>query len=364
MNKKFDIKRKLTAYIFTRFIIWLMVYSFLLLGSFILIREILSSITWYSGDLLYRLLSAISRRDVLFLGSLWVIGAIVIFLFFWLKTLGYLEKVTEAASQIYSPSEDLITLPEELKELENRLNQSKLEYRKNERAARDAEQRKNDLVVYLAHDLKTPLTSVIGYLTLLRDEKEISEALKEKYLAISLNKAERLEELINEFFDITRFNLTNLTLELSRVNITRMLEQIVFEAGPALKEKDLNCRLNAESDIYIRCDIGKMQRVFDNLLRNAINYSFEEDTIIVAVKQKGKDIHFIFINHGNTIPEEKLSRIFEQFYRLDTSRQSKTGGAGLGLAIAKEIVELHQGRITAASKDEVITFEITMPAML
>ncbi len=143
-----------------------------------------------------------------------------------------------------------------------------------------------------------------------------------------------------------------------------MLEQIVFEAGPALREKALNCRLNAESDIYIRCDIGKMQRVFDNLLRNAINYSFEEDTIIVAVKQKGNDIHFIFINHGNTIPEEKLSRIFEQFYRLDTSRQSKTGGAGLGLAIAKEIVELHQGKITAASKDEVITFEITMPAML
>ncbi len=312
----------------------------------------------------YRLFSAINRRDVLFLGTLWVIGAIIIFLFFWFKTLGYLEKVTEAASQIYSPSEELITLPEELKELENRLNQSKLEYRKNERAARDAEQRKNDLVVYLAHDLKTPLTSVIGYLTLLRDEKEISEALKEKYLAISLSKAERLEELINEFFDITRFNLSNLTLELSRVNITRMLEQIVFEAGPALREKALNCRLNAESDIYIRCDAGKMQRVFDNLLRNAINYSFEEDTIIVAVKQKGNDIHFIFINHGNTIPEEKLSRIFEQFYRLDTSRQSKTGGAGLGLAIAKEIVELHQGKITAASKDEVITFEITMPAML
>jgi two-component system, OmpR family, sensor histidine kinase VanS len=364
LNKKFDIKRKLTAYIFTRFIIWLMVYTFLLLGSFVLIGEILRSMTWYSGDLLYRLFSAINRRDVLFLGTLWVIGAIIIFLFFWFKTLGYLEKVTEAASQIYSPSEELITLPEELKELENRLNQSKLEYRKNERAARDAEQRKNDLVVYLAHDLKTPLTSVIGYLTLLRDEKEISEALKEKYLAISLSKAERLEELINEFFDITRFNLTNLTLELSRVNITRMLEQIVFEAGPALREKALNCRLNAESDIYIRCDAGKMQRVFDNLLRNAINYSFEEDTIIVAVKQKGNDIHFIFINHGNTIPEEKLSRIFEQFYRLDTSRQSKTGGAGLGLAIAKEIVELHQGKITAASKDEVITFEITMPAML
>lgn len=363
MIKKTNIKQKLTVYIFTRFLLWLAVYTLLLLGSFIFARGFLRNFTWYGDNIFYRLFSAIDRNAFFFLVVVWSIGAVVIFLHFWFKTLGYLEQVVRAAEEIYAPTEELITLPAELKELENQMNQSKLALRRNERAAKEAEQRKNDLVVYLAHDLKTPLTSVIGYLTLLRDEKQISEELREKYLTISLTKAERLEELINEFFEITRFNLTNLTLELSRVNITRMLEQIIFEAEPSFRDKNLSCRLSAEGDIYIRCDVGKMQRVFDNLLRNAINYSFEEGTISVEVKSQGDKIHFIFRNHGNTIPEEKLGRIFEQFYRLDSARQTKSGGAGLGLAIAKEIVELHQGTITAASRDEVITFEIIMPAV-
>lgn len=364
MNKKASIKRRLTEYIFTRFLLWAVIYTVFLLGGFLFARQFLGNFTWYADDTLYQLFIKIRDYSVLFIGSLWLLGVGIIFLHYWFKTLGYMEEVVRAAGEIYSPTEELITLSAELKEVENQMNQTKLQVKHNERAAREAEQRKNDLVVYLAHDLKTPLTSVIGYLTLLRDEKEISKELQEKYLLISLSKAERLEELINEFFDITRFNLTNLTLELSRINITRMLEQIIFEAGPAFKEKNLSCRLSAEGDIYIRCDAGKMQRVFDNLLRNAINYSFEEDTIVAAIKKEGENIRFIFINHGNTIPEEKLNRIFEQFYRLDTARQSRTGGAGLGLAIAKEIVELHGGKITAASKDEVITFEIVMPAVL
>lgn len=361
MIKKTNIRHKITVFIFSRFLLWLIAYTVILLGFYVIAGRFLRSFTWYSANIFYELFTAINRNAYLFLLIVWLIGAAAIFLQYWFKTLGYLEQVVEAAEGIYGPAEELITLPAELKELENQMNQSKLTLRRNERAAKEAEQRKNDLVVYLAHDLKTPLTSVIGYLTLLRDEREISEELTQKYLSISLTKAERLEELINEFFEITRFNLTNLTLELSRVNVTRMLEQILFEAEPSLKEKNLSCRLSAEGDIFIRCDVSKMQRVFDNLLRNAINYSFEGDTIVVSAKQQGDTIRFIFLNHGNTIPEEKLNRIFEQFYRLDAARQTRSGGAGLGLAIAKEIVELHQGTITAASKDEVITFEIVMP---
>lgn len=113
----------------------------------------------------------------------------------------------------------------------------------------------------------------------------------------------------------------------------------------------------------IRCDVNKMQRVFDNLLRNAVNYSFENTEISIVVTQDENTVHVKFSNHGNTIPKEKLERIFEQFYRLDASRNAGNGGSGLGLAIAKEIVMLHEGSITAKSEDERIEFEVTIPSL-
>ncbi|MDD1504982.1 HAMP domain-containing sensor histidine kinase [Lysinibacillus sp. CNPSo 3705] len=254
-----------------------------------------------------------------------------------------------------------VILSRELSATEKKINQIKHTLEKRKVDTQLAEQRKNDLIVYLAHDLKTPLTSVIGYLTLLRDENQISEELREKYLSISLDKAERLEDLINEFFEITRFNLSNITLEYSKVNLTRMLEQFVFEFRPMFATKNLTCTLHAAPDIMLKCDVDKVQRVFDNLLRNAVNYSFEDTAIEVSAEQDDSYITLKFTNRGNTIPEEKLGRIFEQFYRLDTARSSNSGGAGVGLAIAKEIVELHQGTISAYSENELTCFEVTFP---
>ena len=217
--------------------------------------------------------------------------------------------------------------------------------------------------MYLAHDLKTPLTSVIGYLTLLRDEQEISPQLREKYLSISLDKAERLEELINEFFEITRFNLSNIELQFSRINLTRMLEQLVFEFQPMLNEKQLHCTLTAAPDIMLKCDVNKFQRVFDNLLRNAVFYSFEGSEISITAEKSDTSTVVQFVNHGDTIPPENLERLFEQFFRLDPSRGTNSGGAGLGLAIAKQITELHGGSITAKSENELIEFTVTIPVL-
>ncbi len=182
-----------------------------------------------------------------------------------------------------------------------------------------AEQRKNDLIMYLAHDLKTPLASVIGYLNLLRDEEKISDELREKYLSVSLDKAERLEDLINEFFEIQ----------------------------PMLNEKNLKCNFHVPENIIMRCDVDRMQRVFDNLLRNAVIYSFNGTDINITVTRQEENVMISFTNHGDTIPAEKLERIFEQFYRLDASRSTSSGGAGLGLAIAKQIVGLPHGTIQA-----------------
>lgn len=322
-----------------------------------------ASMVWQGDEWLYGLLKWISMHSQPLIFLLCALGYLVIFVRSWLKTLGYLEDIVEATESIYVAQNDLIELPADLKEVEGQMNRIKLHVQNNERAAREAEQRKNDLVVYLAHDLKTPLTSVIGYLTLLRDENQISEDLREKYLSISLEKAQRLEDLINEFFDITRFNLSNLTLNLSRVNLTRLLEQLVFEFQPMLKEKGLQCALHVAPDVAIKCDADKMQRVLDNLLRNAVNYSFEDSVITISVKQFSNCIKLAFKNQGNTIPREKLDRIFEQFYRLDTARTTQSGGAGLGLAIAKEIIELHQGAITAFSENEVIVFTVEIPLL-
>lgn len=275
----------------------------------------------------------------------------------------YFKEINRGIDALIEENIGDIVLSSELTVTEKKINHIKHTLEQRKLATELAEQRKNDLVVYLAHDLKTPLTSVIGYLTLLRDENQISEELREKYLSISLEKAEHLEDLINEFFEITRFNLSNITLEYSMVNLTRMLEQLTYEFKPMFLEKNLKCELEIVPDTMIKCDVNKMQRVFDNLLRNAVNYSFADSTIRIVSTQNEGNLNIKFTNFGNTIPQEKLERIFEQFYRLDTARSSRSSGAGLGLAIAKEIVELHGGSITAKSENDIIEFEVTIPLL-
>ena len=174
-------------------------------------------------------------------------------------------------------------------------------------------------------------------------------------------KAERLEDLINEFFEIAKFNLSNITLQYSRISLVRLLEMLLYEFQPMLHEKNLECNLMVPEDIMIRCDADKIQRVFDNILKNAVIYSFEGTDIDIAVVGQGENVEISFTNHGDTIPEEKLERVFEQFYRLDASRSTSSGGAGLGLAIAKQIIELHHGAIMAGSENEMIEFKVILP---
>lgn len=274
----------------------------------------------------------------------------------------YFVEINSGMNRLIKENAEEISLSPELLPIERKMNTVKHTIEKQKREMLVAEQKKNDLVMYLAHDLKTPLASVIGYLNLLHDEGKISEELREKYLAVSLNKAEHLEELINEFFEIAKFNLSNITLQYSRINLTRLFEMLLYEFQPMFKEKNLNCNLNMEENTMLTCDANKIQRVFDNLLKNAVIYSFNETDIDIAVTRQSGTIIIKFLNHGDTIPKEKLERIFEQFYRLDVSRSTSNGGAGLGLAIAKQIIELHKGTITVKSENEKIEFLVTLPA--
>lgn len=256
-------------------------------------------------------------------------------------------------------TEDISLLPE-LSMTEKKINAIKHTLEKRKLEARLAEQRKNDLVVYLAHDLKTPLASVIGYLNLLHDGQDLPDQLREKYFSITLEKAERLEDLINEFFDVARFNLSDITLQYSRIHIGKLMEMILYEFQPMLKERNLTCKLDIPENTMLKCDADKLQRVFDNLLRNAVIYSFEGTEICISAAEGEGTVSFRISNHGDTIPEDKLERIFDQFYRLDAARNT-SGGAGLGLAIAKQIIELHHGTVTAKSENEITVFEIILP---
>ena len=317
--------------------------------------------SWGGGEPLYPLVHWAHRNVVALDAILTLLGWTVISYRFISRPLRYLDALVSAAAELAHPGEAPIVLPAEMDQVEGQLNLIRERALRDAVAAKEAEQRKNDLIVYLAHDLKTPLTSVIGYLTLLRDEPDLSPQSRARYTGVALDKAERLEELICEFFDITRFNLTHLELEKRPVDLVRMLQQVAGEFGPQLAEKGLTCTLDLPPALEYACDPDKLARVFDNLLRNACHYSTAGTQVRISAAVEETGIILTFTNTGVTIPEEKLGRIFEQFFRLDASRATRTGGAGLGLAIAKEIVELHGGAISAQSADGVTSFTVILP---
>lgn len=340
----------------------LIIYPAALLALLLLAWNFCNQFIWYETDPLYQILHWIKKYLPVVIALVYLAGWFFLTSYFINKPIRYLDEIIAASEQLANAASEPILLPNALKSVQDELNLIREQALRNALLAKEAEQRKNDLIVYLAHDLKTPLTSVIGYLTLLCDEPQISQELRARYTGIALDKAERLEELINEFFDITRFNLTTLTLEPEHVNLSRMLEQITNEFDPILAEKELRWHTEIAPNIDIICDPDKLERVFDNLIRNAVNYSFPQSTISLSMEQMEDGIRIIVQNHGKTIPPEKLERIFEQFFRLDSSRATATGGAGLGLAISKEIVELHGGSIKAESANEKITFTLLLPA--
>ncbi len=223
--------------------------------------------------------------------------------------------------------------------------------------------RKNDLITYLAHDLKTPLTSVIGYLSLMEEVPEMPAEQRVKYVHITLDKALRLERLINEFFEITRYNLQQIVLEKESLDLSFMLVQMADEFYPILSDHGNTLKLQGtnEESIMVYGDGDKLARVFRNILKNAIAYSYPDTEILVDCKTAGEKLFVTFSNKGKTIPRQKLEAIFEKFFRLDDARGTNQGGAGLGLAIAREIVTLHGGAIRAESGNEVTAFTVELP---
>lgn len=364
-------KNKLLRKTFINFVIKILIWSICMpLGIFLLVA-LIDSLTFqwlydispevYNNfrEFFYSITSV--RTLIIPILIIWIIGTLVLLYRLLKKVFGYIDEVGKATEDLVNKDVEYIELPDELEEIQKRMNHLKRESEKNEKLAKENEEKKDELIVYLAHDIKTPLTSMIGYLSILDEIDDMPKKKQKNYISIALDKSYRLEDLINELFDVARFNSEKIVLEKEELNLNLMMEQIIDDFYPTLREVNKSITLNYDEPISINGDPDKLSRVFNNLIKNAISYSKEESEIVINLKKDNNNAIVEVINKGKQISKEKLSKIFEKFYRLDSARTSRTGGSGLGLAIAKDIVELHNGTIIAESNEEETTFRVTLP---
>ena len=238
----------------------------------------------------------------------------------------------------------------EFSAMASNLNRMEADIRKLMDKERESERTKNELITNVAHDLRTPLTSIIGYLELLSSGPAISLDMQKKYIDIAYVKAKRLEKLIEDLFGFTKMNYGKISMNVGKVDIVKLLGQLLEEFYPSFADKDLTYELksNVPSQI-ITADGNLLARLFDNLINNAIKYGAEGKKVLIQVFAKDDIVTVSVTNYGYVIPAEELPLIFNKFYRVEQSRSSKTGGTGLGLAIAKNIVDMHGGTISVAS---------------
>lgn len=228
-------------------------------------------------------------------------------------------------------------------------------------AERTAEKTKADLITNVSHDLRTPLTSVMGYIGLVIQERYKDEEEMKEYLNIAFSKAERLKLLIEDLFEYTKLNNSGISLSKTQVDLAEFLSQLIEELTPLLDEHKLTVYKKFEVErLIVAVDPSKMLRVFENLLTNAIKYSYKPGEILVGLYEKDNKAIIVFRNKGDHIPKEKTEKLFDRFYRVDESRNADTGGSGLGLAISKNIVELHDGEIFAESVGDNVSFYVKL----
>lgn len=294
--------------------------------------------------------------------GLYLVGCIVLIFAGYGRAMRYFDELSSAVGGLIADKEKPVELSRALAPTQDELNAIRLASLADERAAKYAERRKDELVAYLAHDVKTPLTSVSGYLMLLEEAPDMPDAQRERYVATAALKAQRLETLIDEFFEITRYNLQAIPVERSNVEVRLLLEQVADEFYPEAQARGLRLEVDAPEDATAFVDPDKFARALGNVVRNAVAYADCDTSVTLAARADGSGWRIEVSNQGREISEAHLRSIFEKFYREDAARGTSSGGAGLGLAIAKEIVVAHGGAIEAQSDHGVTTFAIDLPA--
>lgn len=297
-----------------------------------------------------------------------VIGTIffiALFLAFTKRKMDYLEELNNGLLEI-SQGNLSFRVPrrsrDELGSLADNINYMAGELNNKIQEERRAENTKDELITNVSHDLKTPLTSIMGYLKLIKDENYNDQEQLKSFINIAYNKSEKLKSLIDDLLEYTKITDQGSKLDRNIISIDELLNQLIEEMIPICEEsKIVIVKDMPEFKVMADVDGDKIVRAFENLLTNAIRYSPKPGEIIIKLRDEGKNATISFSNKSDGISDEELPLLFERFYRVEKSRSSDTGGSGLGLAIAKGIIELHGGRIWAQYKDGEITFSVTIP---
>ena len=285
-----------------------------------------------------------------------VLGLVLFAVTFMILQEPYIRYISRISDVVRSISEgNLNTTVEvmgddELSSMAANLNKMSEDLRKLIEKEREAERTKNELITNVAHDLRTPLTSIIGYLELLAGQKALQPEMQHKYIEIAYGKARRLEKLIEDLFGFTKLNYGKIAMHVGELDIVKLLSQLLEEAYPNFVDKGLSYDLQSNVPAQvITADGNLLARLFDNLIGNAIKYGADGKRVLVKIRAEEETVTVSVTNYGYVIPAEELPLIFNKFYRVEQSRSSSTGGTGLGLAIAKEIVDMHGGTIAVSS---------------
>lgn len=267
-----------------------------------------------------------------------------------IRYMGRISDAVESISQGNLGTEVDVTGDDEFSAMAANLNKMASDIRTLMDKEREAERTKNELITNVAHDLRTPLTSIIGYLELLAGNTKVPAEMEHKYIEIAYSKARRLEKLIEDLFGFTKLNYEKIAMHVGQLDIVKLLSQLLEEAYPNFVEKNLSYDLQSNVPAKtISADGNLLARLFDNLIGNAIKYGADGKRVLVKIHAEDDTVTVSVTNYGYVIPADELPLLFNKFYRVEQSRSTTTGGTGLGLAIAKEIVDMHGGTISVSS---------------
>lgn len=227
---------------------------------------------------------------------------------------------------------------------------------------RKIEQSKDELITNISHDIRTPLTSIIGYLGLIEDKQYHSEEELLKYTHTAYSKSKQMKVLVDDLFEYTKVRQPSTPIQAIQFDMEQLLDQIAIDFELDAHKKGMSIEVNTHPSPFImEGDTEKLVRVFNNLISNALKYGKGGKEIILQAEKIGSEAVITIMNDGPTIPEIALSHLFDRFYRVEESRNQETGGTGLGLAIAQSIVVLHGGYIYAKSENHWTSFVMHLP---